>query len=92
MEVNKGIIRGFRGSWGSGLGFLLIEDAQTGLIEPVPCDNGPTVRALQAAFGGTIAGGHTVNPDGAFIGQAITWGYDDLGLCLGWFEPGEVEP
>ena len=81
--------QGFSGSWGSGLGHLIIEDLETGNMDFVPCDNGPTVRALESAFGNVIGDGHRVDENGGHVGQLIQWDWDDLGLMLGWFLPFE---
>jgi hypothetical protein len=83
--IHKGRIKGFNGSWNSGLAFLTIEDSDTGLIETVPCDNGPVVRALEGAFGEVISPGHSVNLHGGHIDQEIFWSYDEFGLTLGGF-------
>jgi hypothetical protein len=80
--AQTGIIEGFQGSWGSGLGFLVIDGAA------IPCDNGATVRALNAAFPGFITADHTVDND-VIEGQEVVWDYDELGLCLGWFCPAD---
>ena len=85
--ANHGIIRGFSGTWMSGMGYLHIEDMDTGVIEPVPCENGATVRALQACFGDVIGDAHDVDNKGGHIGQEIYWDYDDMGLMLGGFTP-----
>ncbi|GAH87668.1 unnamed protein product, partial [marine sediment metagenome] len=61
MEIRKGRLIQFRGSWGSGLGTLEIEDSETGEHEHIPCDNSATVRALETAFGDVITNGHTAN-------------------------------
>jgi benzoyl-CoA reductase/2-hydroxyglutaryl-CoA dehydratase subunit BcrC/BadD/HgdB len=79
-EVHRGVIEEFRGSWMSGLATLVISG------EPVPCENAPTVRALEAAFGNVIAPGHTVNQE-AIRGKEIYWSYDDMGLVLESFTP-----
>jgi len=84
--IHKGKIQGFYGSWGSGLATLVIQDDETGQVEEIPCDNGATVRALDAAFGDVIGKGHTVNIR-AIQGKKIYWGMDDYGLCLGWILP-----
>ena len=84
MEIRKGKLVQFRGSWGSGLANLEIEDSETGVPELVPCDNGATVRALEAAFGDVVTDGHTANGDG-YKGQEVYWAYDELGLVLGGF-------
>jgi len=86
MEIRKGKLIQFRGSWGSGLAVLEIEDSETGAHELVPCDNGATVRALEAAFGNVITQGHTANGDG-YKGKEVYWSYDELGLVLEGFTP-----
>ena len=88
MEIRKGRLIQFRGSWGSGLGTLEIEDSETGEREQVPCDNGATVRALEAAFGNVITDGHTAN-GGGYKGREVYWSLDELGLVLEGFTPVE---
>jgi len=88
VEIKKGKLIQFGGSWGSGLGLLEIKDSETGVCERVPCDNGATVRALEAAFGNVITEGHTANGNG-YRGQEVYWSYDELGLVLGGFTPVE---
>ena len=84
--IEKGIIKGFRGSWGSGLGFLLIEQ-DSGSVVSVPCDNAPTVRALEGCFGNVIGENHSVAENPGFVDQEIFYSMDDFGLCLGGFTP-----
>ena len=86
MEIKKGRLIQFRGSWGSGLATLEIEDSETGIPELVPCDNGATVRALEAAFGDVITEGHTANGDG-YKGREVYWSLDEFGLVLEGFTP-----
>ena len=88
MELRKGRLIQFRGSWGSGLGTLEIEDSETGEREHVPCDNGATVRALEAAFGNVITDGHTANGDG-YKNREVYWSLDEFGLVLAGFTPVE---
>ena len=88
MEIRKGRLIQFGGSWGSGLGTLEIEDSETGEREYVHCDNGATVRALEAAFGNVITDGHTAN-GGGYKGREVYWSYDELGLVLAGFTPVE---
>ena len=88
MEIRKGRLIQFGGSWGSGLGTLEIEDSETGECKPVPCDNGATVRALEAAFGNVITPAHTANGNG-YKGREVYWSYDELGLVLAGFTPVE---
>jgi hypothetical protein len=93
MNVNKGKIKGVRGSFGSGLAYLEVEDVETGDIQSIPSDNGPLVRALEASFGDVIGPGHTINPKGSYLDQMIYWSWDDMGLTLGGFTPeGEADP
>ena len=88
MEIRKGRLIQFHGSWGSGLGTLEIEDSETGMREHVHCDNGATIRALEAAFGDVITPGHTANGNG-YKGREVYWSYDELGLVFGRFTPVE---
>jgi len=92
-SVKKGIIRGFSGSWGSGIGFLLIED-EAGTILRVPCENGQTVRSLEACFGDVIGDGHCVRNDdkAGYMGREIYWIYEDIGILLGGFVSVEEAP
>jgi len=85
--THRGKIVRFEGSWGSGLGFLTIEDSETHALMIVPCDNAPTVRALEAAFGNVMGSAHDVNGNGSHIGKEIYWSYDEMGLVLGGFTP-----
>jgi len=88
VEIRKGKLIQFHGSWGSGLGTLEIGDSETGAHELIPCDNGATVRALEAAFGDVITPAHTANGDG-YKGREVYWSYDELGLVLEGFTPVE---
>ena len=72
--MRRGVIGGFRGSWGSGLGYLIIDGVG------VPCENAPTVRALEGAFGDVIAEGHTVSQKG-IVGKEIYYSMDGFVLC-----------
>ena len=90
MEVNMGTIIAFLGSWGSGLGVLVIKSVD-GLVMEVPCENAPTVRALDGAFGDVIGNGHTVNQS-AIRGKRIYWSYDSVGLILDGFTPVDEAP
>ena len=93
ITIHKGVIKGFHGSWGGGMGLLTIEDSRPGTVESVPCDNGSTVRALDAAFGDVIGNSHDVRTQDGHIGQEIYWSYDEIGLCLGGFMPvAEADP
>jgi hypothetical protein len=86
MEIRHGKILEFRGSWMSGLAYLVIEDTDFGVVS-VPCDNGTTVRSLEAAFGNTIGDGHTVEQNGGFVGQYIYYSMDEFGLVMAAFTP-----
>ena len=86
--MRRGTIFGFRGSWLSGIGCLIIHNDE-GERELVPCDNAPTVRALEAAFGDVIGPGHTVNVE-AIVGRKILYSTGPLGVLEG-FTPVEEE-
>lgn len=73
----QGTITGFRGSWGSGIGYLIIDG------EPIMCENAPTVRALDGCFGDVIGRDHSVD-DSAIKGQEIVYSVDDLGMLAGF--------
>lgn len=88
MEIMKGKLLQFRGTWGSGIGCLVIEDSETGDVEVIPCDNAPTVRALDACFGNVITAGHTARGIG-YKGKEVYWSYDEMGLILAGFTPVE---
>ncbi len=92
MEIRKGTIQRFEGSWNSGLGFLVIQDSETGNIESIPADNGPTVRALEGAFGNVIGEAHCVDGEGGHVNKEVYWSYDDLGLTLIGFTPADEAP
>ena len=91
MDVFRGKIKSFYGVWGSGLGYLLIED-ECGSQFHVPCDNGATVRALEGAFGNVIGTGHTVltPEDAGYFDREVYWSFDELGLILEAFTPVEA--
>jgi len=83
--MQKGTIVGFSGSWGIGIGYLEIKKSD-GLVESIPCDNAPTVRALDAAYGNVITEAHTVNQE-AIKGKEIY--YSVSGGLLEGFTPAE---
>jgi len=70
---SHGVIDGFMGSWGSGLGYLIIDG------QPVPCDNAGMVRALDACFGNVISPGHTVSQE-SIAGREIWYSVGPCGV------------
>jgi hypothetical protein len=72
-SISHGVIDGFSGSWGSGLAYLIIDG------QPVPCDNGATVRALESCFGNVTAPGHLVNQEG-IVGREICYSVSPWGV------------
>lgn len=80
--MQKGQIMDFQGSWGSGIATLVIKK-EDGTIDMVTCDNGPTVRALESAFGNIISAGHTADIKNA-KGQWIFYDYTDWGTLAGF--------
>ena len=89
-NLQRGIIRGFCGSWGSGLGYLIIED-DFGMTQHVPCENAQTVRCLEGAFGDVIGNAHDVKTNGGHIGKEIFYSTDFMGILEG-FTPVEDAP
>lgn len=79
-KMNRGVIQAMHGSWGSGLATMMISGRM------VPCDNGPTVRALEGAFGDIIQEGHTFSVK-SIIGKEIYYSLEDFGLVLESFTP-----
>jgi len=90
-EIRKGKIVGFQGSWGSGLGSLVVKDSRTGSIDHVSCENAPTVRALDGAFGNVITEGHMVNNE-AIKGKEIYYSVGSYGVLEGFTPVGEASP
>lgn len=84
---HRGTILGFSGSWQSGIAQLAIGRSENGrdVIEhQIPCENGPTARALIAAF--ECAGpGHSVDNQKLY-GRRIAYTLDECGL-LATFTP-----
>ena len=88
MEIRKGTIQDFQGSWGSGLGILIIQDSKTKQVENIPCENAATVRALESCFGNVITEGHSANGNG-YKDQEVFWSMGEMGLVFGGFTPVE---
>ena len=81
--MERGIIKSFGGTWGSGIGYLLVESNGKGLT--IPCENAPTVRALENCFGNVIGPGHSVdNENGGHVGEEIFFSVDDFGMLEGF--------
>lgn len=80
MTTYKGTLIGFGGSWRSGIGYLLFSDRPA-----VMCENAPTVRALQAAYGDVIGEAHTAKIKSP---REIVYSVDDMGLLTA-FTPAE---
>lgn len=79
-----GEIINFEGSWNSGLAMLIVKN-KNGKIIRIPCDNAPTVRALDSMFNNVITKNHAVNID-AIKGKTIEYEIDDFGV-LAWIKP-----
>jgi len=77
MTTRSGQIVGFNSTMGSGIATLSVAVEPQGYVAHVPCEAGPTVRALRNAFGDAI------------IGQEIEFELDTLGV-LASFIPREV--
>lgn len=83
MEIIRGKIAVLWGLPGSNLAHLnLILEDRT--MVSIPCDNAPTVRALDDAFGTVIGENHSVNPDGGHIDQEIVAQVGNDGILEGF--------
>lgn len=79
-----GVIEDFSGGWNSGIAILSLTDGVH-----IPCENGPTVRALEEAYPGFIGEGHTVNVD-VIRGKEIAYQMTDYGLMSGFIPVEEL--
>lgn len=79
--IQKGILKQFSGSFGSGLGQLSIK--VDGTIKQFHCDNGTTARSLESAFGNVITEGHTANGAG-YKNQEVYFSIDEFGVLEGF--------
>jgi len=86
MIFKKATIIGFYGSWSSGLATLKLINEKTKTRVDIPCDNGPTTRALNNIFDGFITKGHSVD-NSTINGKKILYTMDDMGLVLGAILP-----
>jgi len=82
MEIQKGKIINFIGSWGSGIAQLEIQK-DSGLIININCENTSTVRALDGAFGNVIDNNHSVN-NKAIKGKEIFFSVSEWGILEGF--------
>jgi hypothetical protein len=89
MDLHKGTILSFRGSWMSGLASLAINDERRGMVL-VHCENAPTVRALDGCFGDVIDNNHCVRQE-AIEGKEIYYSTDPFGI-LEAFTPVDDAP
>ena len=83
MKIYHDEIVNFTGYWGSGIARLYFANGRD-----VPCENAPTVRALDSAFGDVITG-HSVDLD-ALVGKEIIWWHGDMGMMMGGFIPADL--
>lgn len=89
-KLYRGRIVGMFGNPGSGIAVLAVIDDVKGKTL-VPCEGNPTCRALDAAFPGTLIGGHTFDNDG-IAGERIYYFVDQLGLLESFVPEGEATP
>lgn len=75
--MKTGTIIDFRGSWGSGLGTLVLKVGKK--YETIHCENAQTVRALDSMFGDVITSGHSVDVF-AIRGKKVHFTVDDIGV------------
>jgi hypothetical protein len=81
MKIEKGTILNFRGSWGSGIGYLVIQKEGEREEISVPCENGATVRAL-SNYVDCITTGHGVDVD-KIKGMEIFYAMEGWGTMAG---------
>lgn len=80
-QIRKGTIAGIEWERGSGLAMVGIDEETTGGTSrrvAIPCDAGPTFRALRSAFGDEVAG------------QEVLFTVDNLGVLEGFSPVEEV--
>ena len=89
MDVRIGKLKGFRGNWMCGLGVLVIEDSEAGGVEEIPCENAPTVRALEGCFGNVIGDEYVVKPnkEAGYYDKEVYWSLDEVGVVFEAFTP-----
>ena len=87
--IQKGKLKQFSGSFGSGLGNLTIE--VNGKLQQFHCDNGTTVRSLEAAYGNVITKGHTADGIG-YKNKEVYFTVDDLGVLESFCPVEEATP
>ena len=59
MTIRRGMLVSMHGSWGSGLAMPTVDEEGPGgatRLVSIPCDAGPTSRALRLASGDEVAG------------------------------------
>ena len=77
-------IKGLSGTWGSGIAMLALQEGDD--VLHIPCENAPTVRALDSIFGNVILPGHRAEVP---VGQEIQFALDDSGLLAAIAPAGE---
>jgi hypothetical protein len=77
MTTFSGTIVGYNSIMGSGLATLFVAERR-GRVTAIPCDAGPSSRALRSAFGDRV------------IGQEISFVVDELGILSSFTPIGEV--
>jgi hypothetical protein len=88
--IKKGQIMGFEGSWGSGIATLTLK-GEDGRIVNIPCDNGPTVRSLESAYGNIIGESHTASIKN-IKGKWIYYDTEEWGTLAGFTPEEEATP
>jgi hypothetical protein len=79
----EGVITGFVGTYGSGLGYLFVDG------DPIPCENTTTVRALADAFSLRLSSNFMFDVS-KIVGRPIRYDVDKFGTLM-WFMPVEPE-
>ena len=95
MRVRKGTIVSLRGTWGSGLAELVVDEQIGDEVKrvAVTCDNAPTVRALDSCFGNVIGSAHTIdNREGGHLGKEIYFSVGDFDVLEAFTPVADAPP
>jgi hypothetical protein len=75
MTTRRGMLVALHGAWGSGLAMLTVDEEVPGgatRLVTIPCDAGPTSRALRTVSGDEVAG------------QGVYFSTDNIGALEGF--------
>lgn len=82
MTIRRGVLVSLHGAWGAGLAMLTVDEEVPGgamRLVTIPCDAGPTSRALRSASGDEVAG------------QEVYFSTDNIGVLVGFASIEDVD-